>query len=99
MIDTTPLIAVTDATVLGARADGVIVVIKAGATGRSIVRRAKKQLEDVQARIIGVVLNQVDVRRSTYYYSQYYAYSYYGDGEGGGGGRKRRGGPARTGAA
>jgi len=98
IIDTPPLIAVTDATVLAARADGVILVIKAGHTGRTIVRRGKKQLEDVQARIIGAVLNQVDVRKSAYYYSQYYAYSYYGADEGGKR-RKRRAGAGELPAA
>jgi polysaccharide biosynthesis transport protein len=76
IMDCTPLIAVTDATVLAARADGVILVIKAGTTRRTIVRRAVKQLADVQARISGVVLNQVNVRKSSYYYPSYYARYY-----------------------
>jgi Mrp family chromosome partitioning ATPase len=66
----------------------VILVIKAGATGRRILRRGIKQLEDVQARIIGAILNQVDVRKSTYYYSPYYYSHYYGEDKGGGRTRK-----------
>jgi capsular exopolysaccharide synthesis family protein len=79
VLDCTPLIAVTDATVLSSRADGVILVIKAGATGRNILKRGKRQLEDVQAKIIGAVLNQVDQSKSTYYYSPYYYAHYYGE--------------------
>jgi len=79
ILDCTPLIAVTDATVLASRTDGVILVIKAGATGRHILRRGIKQLEDVQARVIGAVLNRVDLKNSTYYNSQYYTSNYYGE--------------------
>jgi capsular exopolysaccharide synthesis family protein len=79
LIDCTPLIAVTDATVLAARVDGVILVIKAGATGRRILQRGVRQLHDVQARIVGAVLNQIDARKSTYYYSSYYYSHYYGE--------------------
>ncbi len=84
ILDCTPLIAVTDATVLASRTDGVILVIKAGATGRKILRRGIKQLEDVQAKVIGAVLNQVDLRHSTYYYSRYYTSNYYGETKSGG---------------
>ena len=83
ILDCTPLIAVTDATVLATQVDGVILVIKSGATRRKIIKRGVKQLEDVQAKIIGAVLNQVNVRRSSYYYSSYYAH-YYGEKDDGG---------------
>jgi Mrp family chromosome partitioning ATPase len=89
ILDCTPLIAVTDATVLAARADGVILVIKSGATGRRILRRGIKQLEDVQARIIGAVLNQVDIKKSAYYYSPYYYSRYYGEESTGGKAKKK----------
>ncbi len=88
VLDCTPLIAVTDATVLASRADGVILVIKAGATSRRVLQRGVRQLEDVQARVIGAILNQVDVRKSTYYYSPYYYAHYYGDDKEHGEGRK-----------
>jgi len=83
ILDTAPLIAVTDATVLATQVDGVILVIKSGATRRKILQRAVKQLEDVQAKIIGAVLNQVNVRNSSYYNASYYAH-YYGEKEDGG---------------
>lgn len=80
ILDCTPLLAVTDATVLATRVDGVIFVIKAGATSRKIIKRGVRQLEDVKATIVGAVLNQVDFRKSSYYYSPYYAH-YYGEKE------------------
>jgi capsular exopolysaccharide synthesis family protein len=83
ILDCTPLIAVTDATVLATQVDGVILVIKSGATRRKILKRGVKQLEDVQAKIIGAVLNQVNVKNSSYYYASYYAH-YYGEKEDGG---------------
>jgi capsular exopolysaccharide synthesis family protein len=80
ILDCTPLIAVTDATVLATQVDGVILVIKSGATRRKILQRGVKQLRDVQATIIGAVLNQVNVKNSSYYYASYYAH-YYGEKE------------------
>ena len=90
ILDCTPLIAVTDATVLATKVDGVILVIKSGATRRKILQRAVKQLQDVQATIIGAVLNQVNVRNSSYYYASYYAH-YYGEKDGKGTGERQRG--------
>ena len=78
ILDCTPLIAVTDATVLATQVDGVILVIKSGATRRKILQRGVKQLQDVKATIIGAVLNQVNVKNSSYYYASYYAH-YYGE--------------------
>ena len=63
---------------LATQVDGVILVIKSGATRRKIIKRGVRQLEDVQAKIIGAVLNQVNVRKSSYYYASYYAH-YYGE--------------------
>ncbi len=62
IFDCTPLLAVTDATVLATQVDGVILVIKSGATRRNIIQRGVRQLEDVQAKIVGAVLNQVNLQ-------------------------------------
>jgi len=96
IFDCTPLIAVTDATVLATQVDGVILVIKSGATRRKILKRGVKQLEDVQAKIIGAVLNQVNVKNSSYYYAYYYSH-YYGEKEDGGKGAVK--GPAGSATA
>jgi capsular exopolysaccharide synthesis family protein len=89
LIDSPPLISITDSVVLGSHVDGVILVAKAGATSREILKRGIAMLGEVNASIVGVVLNMVDYRKSTYYYhSHYYSY-YYGEDSNGKG--KRRG--------
>jgi capsular exopolysaccharide synthesis family protein len=61
LFDAPPVIAVTDALVLGTRVDGVVLVIDAGATRREHARRAKEQLEKLNIRIVGAVLNGASV--------------------------------------
>ena len=80
IFDTPPLITVTDAAILATRLDGVVFVIKSGATRKEILRRSKQKLEEMQANLLGVVLNWMDMRKSSYYYyySHYYS-AYYGD--------------------
>lgn len=67
IFDAPPLNVVTDAAILGSRADGVIVVARAGITDRSALRYALSQLEGVHARVLGCVLNDVDTRRERYH--------------------------------
>ena len=78
IIDTPPLTAVTDALVIGRLVDGAVVVVRAGATPREIVRNGLTQLKAVSSPVLGVVLNGVDMDRDGYYYYQYYYY-YYGE--------------------
>jgi non-specific protein-tyrosine kinase len=52
-----PIVAVTDATVLGTKVDGVLLVVSAGQTRREHAQQAKEHLERVHVRIIGAVLN------------------------------------------
>ena len=76
IIDAPPLLAVTDALVLSQIVDGVILVINTGSTRNGEVVQAKAQLDQVGARIIGVVLNRVPTGRGrySYYYYQHYHY-------------------------
>ncbi|HEY0304984.1 MAG TPA: polysaccharide biosynthesis tyrosine autokinase, partial [Longimicrobiales bacterium] len=67
IFDAPPLNVVTDAAILGSRADGVIVVVRAGITDRSALRYALKQLDSVRARVLGCVLNDVNARRDRAY--------------------------------
>jgi len=78
VIDSPPITAVTDAVVLAKSADGVVLVVRVGDTPRQVVQNGLKQLQSVNAHILGVVLNGVDTERDSYYYYQYYYY-YYGD--------------------
>jgi capsular exopolysaccharide synthesis family protein len=75
ILDSPPLQAVADAAVLGRLSDGVILVAKSGKTKREDLARSARQLRDVQARIVGVVINNLDLSSRTYGYYNY-AYSY-----------------------
>ncbi|GKX67444.1 CpsD/CapB family tyrosine-protein kinase [Inconstantimicrobium mannanitabidum] len=68
ILDSSPLLAVTDAQVLSRKVDGTIVVVKAEHTKRQSVLRAKSLLDMVGATIIGTVINCVDKSRKNYYY-------------------------------
>jgi Mrp family chromosome partitioning ATPase len=68
VFDSPPALAVTDATVLGASADGVILVLRSGETEEQSARLAVEQLRRVHARIAGVVLNGVDRNGEKYYH-------------------------------
>ncbi|MBI3634874.1 MAG: AAA family ATPase [Candidatus Rokubacteria bacterium] len=77
LIDAPPVLPVTDAAILAAHVDGVVLVYEAGKVGRLVLKRAKAHLEGVRAPLWGVVLN--DVRAEVAVYAPHYIY-YYGDG-------------------
>lgn len=81
LIDTPPITAVTDSMILSRNVDGVVMVIRAGATVRDMAKNAVNQLQAVGAHILGAVLNAVDIGKDKYYYYYYYQYYnyYYGD--------------------
>ncbi|MBN1218844.1 MAG: polysaccharide biosynthesis tyrosine autokinase [Anaerolineae bacterium] len=79
IFDSSPILAVTDASVLANRVDGVILVIQAKQTRRDTTREAMKRLNQVGANILGAVLNQVSGKEGGYYSSKsYYTRSEYG---------------------
>jgi polysaccharide biosynthesis transport protein len=71
LIDTPPLLPVTDAAVLAARADGTVVIARYGKTKKAEIRSALAALRAVDARFVGAVINRVPVKRrgggSSYY--------------------------------
>jgi len=79
ILDSPPLIAVTDGVILSSLTEGTILVIQAGRTGKESVRRAAKVLQDVGARILGVILNNLEFKdyRYGYYYPYYYQHRYH----------------------
>ncbi len=87
LFDSPPLIAVTDAAVLATKLDGVVLVIKSGATGRDALLRSRTLLQNVDARLFGIIVNGININNmyGSYYY--YYHHYYYGDGKH----RKRKG--------
>lgn len=80
VIDTPPVLPTSDALILGPQVDGVILMVKAGQVNRELISKTVDQIRSSQARLIGVVLSQVDVKRAGYYkyYHKYYA-EYYGE--------------------
>jgi succinoglycan biosynthesis transport protein ExoP len=72
VIDTPPSLSVTDAVVLSPRADAVVLVIRSGQTSKQALRRSRDLLTQVNAKVVGVLLNAVDLRSPDYYY--YYEY-------------------------
>lgn len=72
LFDTPPVLAVTDAVMLSTRVDGVLLVNDVGRTRRAAAARAVERLRQVDANLIGVVLNRLSPRRGGYYTHQYY---------------------------
>ncbi len=72
LIDTPPLLAVTDAQIVATKSDGVILVVDQGKVKREIASKAVKNLENVNARILGVVLNNVKRKANEEAYYYYY---------------------------
>jgi polysaccharide biosynthesis transport protein len=76
IIDSPPVMNVTDPVILSTMVDGVILVVRAGKSTRDVLRRARQELSSVGAKIFGVVLNNVDFKREgydDYYYQRYYS--------------------------
>jgi succinoglycan biosynthesis transport protein ExoP len=79
VFDSPPVVPVTDAAIIGAAVDGVVLVARSGTTRREMIGRAVDLLRGVNANLLGVVLNAIDVegrRRGGYYY---YYYRHYGE--------------------
>jgi Mrp family chromosome partitioning ATPase len=72
VIDTPPMLGVSDSLVLAPRVDGVILVLRHGHAGRDAAQRAVQMLGSVRARVLGVVLNHADVRTTAAGYPYYH---------------------------
>ncbi len=83
VIDSPPIMAATDAVILSALTDGVLLVVWSHETPKEAFSRTRDLLAAVKGRLLGVVLNAVDSGAPDYYYSyRYYPYSYgYGEDE------------------
>ncbi len=75
LLDSPPVLAVTDAALLAQLVDGVLLVVESGKTRRGMALEAIARLRQVRSNLIGVVLNKMPTHRGDGYY-------YYGDGEG-----------------
>jgi capsular exopolysaccharide synthesis family protein len=80
VFDTPPILPASDSLLVAPQTDGAILVVKAGLMNRELVKNAVESLNTAHANVLGIVLNQVDVKREGYYkyYHKYYS-SYYGE--------------------
>jgi capsular exopolysaccharide synthesis family protein len=78
VIDSPPIGSFTDGVLAATMVDGVLLVVHSGRTSRAVCRRARQVLQDVGAKIFGVVLNRVNAREHDYYhyYGDYYSHYY-----------------------
>jgi polysaccharide biosynthesis transport protein len=81
LIDAPPLLNVADGRILVTMVEGAVLVVKGGFTPRELVQQAQLHVRDVGAHLIGVVLNDVNVRHNGYY-NGYYRYGGYGESNG-----------------
>jgi capsular exopolysaccharide synthesis family protein len=88
IVDSPPLIPVSDARILARYTDGILIVVKIGSTTRESLVQARREISSVDGRILGAVLNDLDIRRRRYYgysyygyYGKYPSYSYYHEDE------------------
>lgn len=79
VVDSPPIASFTDGVLIASMVDGVILVVHSGKSSRQVVRRSRQLLQDVGAKVFGVVLNKVDLKSQDnyYYYQSYYHRSYY----------------------
>ncbi|MDD2235034.1 MAG: CpsD/CapB family tyrosine-protein kinase [Desulfitobacteriaceae bacterium] len=68
LIDTPPIIAVTDAAIIAQEVDGVIFILAYGEVNKDLVKSAKEQLDKVGAKILGAVINKIDMKANEYHY-------------------------------
>ncbi len=79
ILDSPPVVAAADAAVLSSQVDGVIYVARFKKTTKDLAKRMLRTLHDVNAPILGVVLNDVNLESQEYGYYSYKRYGYYGD--------------------
>ena len=78
IVDSPPISSFTDGVLISTMVDGVLLVVHGGKSSRHIVRRSKQLLNDVGAKVLGVVLNNVSLQsHDYYYYRSYYGRKYY----------------------
>jgi capsular exopolysaccharide synthesis family protein len=76
IFDSPPVLAVTDAIVLGASADGVVLCVHGGKTPREHVQRSAERLRQAKIPVLGALLNNLDLHQYGYNYRKSY-YDYY----------------------
>lgn len=83
VVDSPPIASFTDGVLIASMVDGVILVVNAGRSSRQVVKRSRQLLQEVGAKVFGVVLNNVNLNNKDnyYYYQSYYHRSNYVSGD------------------
>jgi Mrp family chromosome partitioning ATPase len=78
IMDSSPVMPASDAIILAARTDGVLLINRSGLMNRKMVIKTVEQLQSIQANLMGVVLNRVNIKKEGYYkyYHKYYSHYY-----------------------
>ena len=76
IIDSPPLDSVSDGLLIGSMCDGAILVVRSGMTSRTLIKHSLQQLERIQCKLLGTVLNRVETTSRAYskYYGKYGKY-------------------------
>ncbi len=82
LVDTPPISGMTDAAVVAKWCDGAVLVIEAGRVSYRLAQKAQKQITQTGCKILGAVLNKVDIKRDSYYGKYGYYHKYYSKGYG-----------------
>ncbi len=79
IFDSPPMLAVSDALVLGPMIDGMILIVWAENTSRDALKQAKEKLDMLKIKTLGVIINNLNIRRLGFYYKHYHYHYYYGE--------------------
>ena len=77
IVDVSPLLSVSDAMIMAKWCDGTMIVVESNRVSYKALQRTKKMLEQTHCKILGAVLNKVDLAQDTYYSKYYGHYGYY----------------------
>ncbi len=96
IIDTPPMANLIDGAIIARHCDGAVIVVESGGVSYKLVQKVKDQIEKAECKILGMVLNKVNVQNKGYYgkygrYGQYGKYEKYGGSEENGEGDRKKG--------
>ena len=72
LFDMPPMLEISDALILGARVDGIVLVVHGDKTSREALKKTREKLDLLKVRTLGVIINNLNVDRHGYHYKDYY---------------------------
>jgi len=77
LFDLPPMLEISDALVLGAKVDGMVLIVQGDKTSREALKKAREKLDLLKVRTIGVIINNITMPHHGYYYSKDYYHGYH----------------------